>query len=669
MNKKLGPLTALFVLITISASALCVRLSLADHIGDDSNLLRDHIVRNIINGEPVKVCSEYPNATQVAINLWHTALHDAGYIRESTKLFYIEKSDGYDDLTRVEKYQRLIDDCPKTTTTDHTPANHANMKMSSVLILSEVGLLGEDHRESCPDEAAACIRDMARQVSGPPYYTYLDRTLISVGSPAFPSAHANPNVDMRGSSRSSQKQFDQLSIVLAHELGHILGFDHTRAGERGIMDLLVGTGSVITDVDLRYYETSYKPAEVRIAIPRIELIESPGPGKIRVSFDAWHVHSEKAFEVRRGTGDGDDWSAPLLTVDETMLTQQGRYESPPNADISGQPVGTYVFGVFSTTSAYIKSDVYHSETLTITAGRVQCLSGGSVPAGQTCPKVDCISSPDVPDGQTCPKVDCISSPDVPDGQTCPKVDCISSPDVPDGQTCPKVDCISSPDVPDGQTCPKVDCISSPDVPDGQTCPKVDCISSPDVPDGQTCPKVDCISSPDVPDGQTCPKVDCISSPDVPDGQTCPKVDCISSPDVPDGQTCPKVDCISSPDVPDGQTCPKVDCISSPDVPDGQTCPKVDCPGGTTVPDGQTCPLVCSPACADCYTCNSGRCVFDCPSGQTCSAGACVKLCFDDQYNQVPCPPPHPCEIPYHPLCASSETPPPPPPPGEGPPDA
>ena len=663
MSRNLGPLVALLMLLAVGVGALGVHTSLADHTGSDSNLLRDHVARNIIVGEPIKVCTEYPNATQAAIDLWHTALGNAGYIGTATSLFYVERPTGYDALTRAGKYQRLVADCPRTTTTDHTPANRVNMKISSVLVLSEVGLLGEDHRKPCP--AAGCVREWARQVSGPPYYTYLDRALISVGSPEFQSAHENPNADVRGTSRLSQQQFDGLTKVIAHEFGHILGFDHTRTGERGLMDLIVGRHSVITDVDLGYYEASYKPEAVHLLIPHLDFVEPGAAGTIRVHFDAFHVHVEDTFEVRRS--DGDSWLGTVATFDESHLAPMlGRYASPPNLDIRERP-GAYYYSIFSTTHAYVASEASspRSQTIHVADTRVTCWDGSKAATQADCPadtRVTCWDGSKAATEADCPadtRVTCWDGSKAATEADCPadtRVTCWDGSKAATEADCPadtRVTCWDGSKAATEADCPadtRVTCWDGSKAATEADCPadtRVTCWDGSKAATEADCPadtRVTCWDG-----SKAATEADCPADT---------RVTCWDGSKAATEADCP-VDT-------------RVTCWDGSKAATLADCPedtRVTCWDGSKAPTEADCPArVCTPACGDCYTCSDGSCQFDCPSGQTCSGGSCVKLCFDDQFNQVPCPPPDPCEIPHHPLCASGREPP-PPPPEEGSPSA
>ena len=171
--------------------------------GDHSSLF-GLTARNLIIKETIEVCSHYPNATEIAISVINSALHDRG---KYTKSQVFQFKDGE----------------PLTTCSRGT-----SDKISSVVVLAirnQVNINGMLY--GCGDEELGCV---------PLYHTVLqntDRNTCTFKGQIpvlIKTAQSNPSIASFQKSVDnlplSSPLFEGLVAVIAHELGHVLGLAH-----------------------------------------------------------------------------------------------------------------------------------------------------------------------------------------------------------------------------------------------------------------------------------------------------------------------------------------------------------------------------------------------------------------------------------------------------------
>lgn len=198
-------LAALVVGITIF-----VQPSKADH-----SSLFGIVARNLILGDPITVCSDYPNATQTAIGVINSAL----YIRGD----YTEKP-----VLEFKSASHPLTACPQEKIDPETGISYDD-RIASIVILATKYLRMEIDgvNYNCGIGLLACTPVYRSEIQNRDEnkYTFVNRVPILIKTEQTdPKSVAFPkSTDFLSASNTL---FEGLVTVIAHELGHVLGLAH-----------------------------------------------------------------------------------------------------------------------------------------------------------------------------------------------------------------------------------------------------------------------------------------------------------------------------------------------------------------------------------------------------------------------------------------------------------
>lgn len=369
------------------------QVAYADHkdeknkaLNERSFLKRDHIARNIVIGEPIRVCTQYPNATQDAADKWRDGLRGAGYISATTVPFEV--------VSTGTNFASIIGACPPHSGKPDKNDSFRTVKVKSVIILE-----GDHDDEPSPDadensedflvndfcantEAYACVKDMSSHKSNAPFYSFFGRMRIMMSDAERPVLYDTYH---NSADSDEQKKYRLLTRTITHELGHIFGFgDHPCPPEPGPYEdsIMVCSHSMapseIRALDLANYRNAYEPGAVESvdAETPVARLHADG-GKFVAEFSADNVHVAQHFELSRGvpvTTDGEEiaWQGGII-ISNNVLDGDREYESGALVLSNVRP-GDKV-GIISRSQAYIKGTVV-SEGIVVPSNWMSNQHGG-----------------------------------------------------------------------------------------------------------------------------------------------------------------------------------------------------------------------------------------------------------------------------------------------------
>ena len=336
------------------------------------------LVRNLMTlttSGTIPVCAPaaYATATQQAVAKWNTSLRANNVVSGRNILRYVAGG---------------VLACPATS----PPGQLAN-----IIVLESTASHGCGH-----PGAIACANPGG--IKDAPSFTYVGTTTLFFSESAFDDEFTFTGSD------AAAKELAQKAAIIAHEIGHALGFPHPyedllgRPGDgrsrcpavlsltqpnipAGLASLLLPGPCASTDLtsyDHAAYEQAYAPGKVASVA-----VTSASDTQLRVSWDDGDVHVAGSFLVQmRTTGDGvlpERWTTLATVPARTSGTDSMR------SALVAKPVTETVFRVVSATDAFGTKAPLPSATartiwtppatyeLHVTHGR----NGDADPAGKT----------------------------------------------------------------------------------------------------------------------------------------------------------------------------------------------------------------------------------------------------------------------------------------------
>ena len=303
--------------------------------------LHGHIARNLVindphvlmNNRPIIVCtSDYANATRDAVAMWNKHLRgQEGYIPDS-------KTDADTTNDRepfIEADAFKVDACPTSA--------------SSTDKIDYVSITSVDAASfRCDSSATAfgCFRVPSR--SGRPLYTYYGHLKIEMNDGRRPKD--DDRID-----DLADDDYKGLVRTIAHELGHVLGLDDYDCDSTRPVDSLMECSGLaikaftdwaypLQEQDFDDYAALYKPNLVAQYDSRL-FAEQRG-STVTFNLNLLDVNVEHTIEIRRKVGGSWGSKTPLatLTAGHGKITHRLR----------DQPGGRKIYGIFSTTHAYLE---------------------------------------------------------------------------------------------------------------------------------------------------------------------------------------------------------------------------------------------------------------------------------------------------------------------------
>ena len=310
----------------------------ADINNSQNTLLANHIVRNIVVGRSVAVCtSDYPIATNDAVAMWNDNLRGAsGFLMDD---------ENRGPFTDTDLFNYSEARCP-----EHT----------GLTSLDYVHHIQVDARDPDEDDfycsglrAVGCILMPLR--SNEPLYTFAGDMFIIVNSDRRDTDDDdNGNTDLA---------YQRIRRTIAHELGHALGFSHPLGGTQAtgctspaalMAQTICGAHYPLQEEDFTRYALAYRP-NVVAARGTTAIVEhlTEQPGTVVFNFDASDVNVEQEIEIRRWNGTAwEDQAIQSFDADTEEVTWV----------IANQPAGMQRYGIFSTTQAYIDGQCFINDS-------------------------------------------------------------------------------------------------------------------------------------------------------------------------------------------------------------------------------------------------------------------------------------------------------------------
>ena len=316
-------------------------------------------VRNMVIGEPIAVCSEYPYTTADSANHWRgglkkSATNPTGYIEHNP--FRVVITVDLTDTDNVDQLQHCRN-LELITTSD---------RMKPVQIHKATQEKVNDLGPSCRGACAVWYGP----VTGP-YHT-IRRTNIYLNETIFPA---------------DNRQHELLELALTHELGHAIGLRHAAPCNESLVsptqavmsspadrlskcDVRYNRGSVrIEDGDLLLYRLLYKPQRVAGSPALAPIVSAgPNPGTVLVKFDGSQVKNERILVVRRST-DQTAWANAEDVATVYPINSDGVY-AMPFPDRREEDTTVY-YRVYTESEAFVDSDVYVEDSVLVKAAPAQ----------------------------------------------------------------------------------------------------------------------------------------------------------------------------------------------------------------------------------------------------------------------------------------------------------
>ncbi len=357
-------------------------------------------VRNLIVGNSIGVCSDYPNVTRDAMNLWNVAIG-------------VQNPDEFAATIFVPQGGGLL------------PAANAVCEALGIRVASlrpitvHKSTLSDMALHSCGDwediftfrPIAACSNAFHRQRG--PYWSPSTGWALVYHRSSYTDVSAP-----RG----------RLLHLITHEIGHILGhWPHRPCNatypDTTFMTTKIGAGSSTCDVTIVAGDFAIPAADIISMnaiydLPWPRLIQNggvttpllqvgPGPGEVIISFDASHIRTENYILIESSTDIGD-WTSPTRVGTVYPIVS----DEPFSMTYGGQKEGvTLFYRVRPVSEAHLTSNVYLLASIELPVIPI-CPTGGSAArneasGGQSCPAPDPPAPPDPP---TYPFATVVSAP-------------------------------------------------------------------------------------------------------------------------------------------------------------------------------------------------------------------------------------------------------------------
>ena len=340
-----------------------------------SHLIRGHgavdgrIVRNVILGKPIPVCSDaFPESAKAAAEQWNTFFQRTMFGKQ---VFQLKSGRSVYTIMDAACTREQVD---------------PRLGIDSVLILQDPGKL-------CPDEA--CIyRGLTRPN---------DAWDTIIGQPVM-FVKASPAGDSDDDEEGLSDGDARVTYLITHELGHVFGLANYLSAYCGaapagayqsnyttvptVMGPIPRPGGTLggcssetpTDQDKRDFRLSYVPSGPTILEGESS---SPRANEALIAWDAFRVHVENGFEIQRKRADGT-WET--VGTHEALPLPRPRFTLPlPELDevrqrarvtLRGQPLGLQRYRVVALTRAPLQDDVAAS-------GEIRVIVKGPPPLAPT----------------------------------------------------------------------------------------------------------------------------------------------------------------------------------------------------------------------------------------------------------------------------------------------
>lgn len=306
-------------------------------------------VRNLIVGEPIEVCSDYPLATRGAMAMWNTKVSHQIPDEVSSNIF---EPFGPATLTPPANSDcdadRQVQDRMKGVPIRRTPF-HGMLNLGCFYVAGG---------NKFPTDACALSWTIYRSR---PYWTTTDGWVAVLDHKDLADTD-----DGRA----------YLRFVIAHELGHIWGAEHLRPcdpTDPTTVTVMMPAGSddpdhpcyignvtsvgslAITAADLAQFNAHYNLVlSVPTLRPGMPFVEAEGPGTVRITFDSRRIRTAEHVLIQ-STAIKDDWFTDVDLVATLSPLDYGS-DDHFSETFSGQAPGFRYYRAIPTSHAHLTND-------------------------------------------------------------------------------------------------------------------------------------------------------------------------------------------------------------------------------------------------------------------------------------------------------------------------